>query len=205
MRYILDFRDEKEAAMAKDIVPDKATYEQISALRVEKHDDNGFDFESIMKGSMNEQKFEYILAYLKEGYKKMPFDNPAYKTLFELLLKGDGCVYFHCTVGKDRTGIAGFLIMTALGMSEDDAVKEYLLSNKYLKMADGSGVNLAEKLNIPEEYIKMCTPILGVQEEFIRLSINEIKEKYRDYDEFLFNEYELDEKKRRELISIYCE
>ena len=35
--------------------------------------------------------------------------------------------------GKDRTGVAGFLIMIALGMSEEDAIQEYLLSNIYLK------------------------------------------------------------------------
>ena len=64
----------------------------------------------------------------------MAFESPAYRRLFELLLRNDGNLYFHCTAGKDRTGVAGFLIMMALGMDEKAAVNEYLLSNQYLKL-----------------------------------------------------------------------
>lgn len=63
----------------------------------------------------------------------MPFNNKAFDKLFKLLLKNDGSVYYHCSAGKDRTGIATFLIMMALDMNEEDAINEYLLSNKYLK------------------------------------------------------------------------
>lgn len=201
IRHILDFRDKKEAEMAKDYVFPIAKYEQISALRVQKHDDNGFDFEKIIKSKLGVGQFRYILEYLKEGYKTMAFHNPAYERLFNLLLENDGNIYFHCTAGKDRTGVAGFLIMMALGMDEEDGVKEYLLSNRYLKQ----GANdLAGQLNIPEEYRRMCAPLLGVQEDFIRLTIGSIQEKYADYDEFFESEYKLDREKRNRLIEIYC-
>ena len=86
IRHILDFRDKKEAEMAKDYVFPIAKYEQISALRVQKHDDNGFDFEKIIKSKLGVCQFRYILEYLKEGYKTMAFHNPAYERLFNLLL-----------------------------------------------------------------------------------------------------------------------
>lgn len=202
IRHILDFRDKKEAEMAKDYVFCIADYEQISALRIQKHDENGFDFEKIIKNKMDANQFQYILEYLKEGYRTMAFENPAYQKLFELLLKNDGNIYFHCTAGKDRTGVAGFLIMMALGMKEEDAVKEYLLSNEYLKRGAD---DLAGKLNIPEEYRRMCAPLLGVQEDFIRLTISSIQRKYTGYDEFFQSEYKLDKEKRNRLIEIYCE
>lgn len=202
VRYILDFRDEKEAEMAKDYSFSLAYYEQISALRVQKHNDKGFDFENIVREKMDERQFQHILEYLKEGYQTMAFGNPAYQRLFELMLKNDGNIYFHCTAGKDRTGIAGFLIMIALGMDEKDAVNEYLLSNRYLKQGAD---DLARQLNIPEEYRRMCEPLLGVQEEFICLTIDAIKRKYIDYDNYLENEFQLDREKRNRLIEIYCE
>lgn len=210
VRHILDLRDAKEAEMAKDYLFQKAEYERISALRVERHDKNGFDFEKIIKNSagqesgmmMSAEMFQSILEYLKEGYRTMAFGNPAYQRLFTLLLQNDGNIYFHCTAGKDRTGVAGFLIMMALGMDEEDAVEEYLLSNQYLKqgMAD-----LAGQLNIPEEYRQMCAPLLGVREEFIRLTIDAIRSKYTDYDAFFASEYGLDQAKRCRLVEIYCE
>lgn len=202
IRHILDFRDEKEAEMAKDHSFSVASYEQISALRVQNHDEDGFDFSKILNRKMDEAQFRCILEYLKEGYKTMPFDNPAYQRLFDLLLENDGNLYFHCTAGKDRTGVAGFLIMMALGMSEEDGVKEYLLSNQCLGKG---GDHLAAQLNIPDGYKKMCEPLLGVQEEFIRLTIDAIKEKYNSYDEFFTYEYKLTEEKRKRLVEIYCQ
>lgn len=38
---------------------------------------------------------------------------------------------FHCTQGKDRTGFASALVLSALGVSWDDIVQDYLLSNPY--------------------------------------------------------------------------
>ena len=74
-----------------------------------------------------------------------------------MLLRNDGYVYFHCTAGKDRTGVAGFLIMIALGMSEEDAIQEYLLSNIYLKESNDE---LCQQLQIPEKLREECRPLL---------------------------------------------
>lgn len=201
IRHILDFRDEREAEIAKDCSFPIAEYEQISALRVGKHDENGFDFEKIIKNRMDAGQLQYVFEYLQEGYRTMAFGNPAYQRLFDLLLQNDGNIYFHCTAGKDRTGVAGFLLMMALDMREEDGVKEYLLSNKYLK--EGTAV-FAEQLHIPEEYRQMCMPLLGVQEDYIRLTIQSIQRKYTSYGAFFESEYGLDWEKRKQLIEIYC-
>jgi protein-tyrosine phosphatase len=37
----------------------------------------------------------------------------------------------HCTAGKDRTGVAVMLILVALGVSEEDVLDDYELSNVY--------------------------------------------------------------------------
>lgn len=202
IRYILDYRDEQEACQAEDAAFIKAKYERIGALQVEHADKAGFDFGAIVQNGLTEEMFVFVLEYLKEGYRKMAFDNPAYHRLFELLLRDDGRVYFHCSAGKDRTGVAGFLIMLALGMSEDDAVREYLLSNKYLEKTNEK---FCEQMKIPKDMREKCAPLLFVQEEFIRYTINAIKEKYQNYDEFLESEYGLDVKKRARLREIYCE
>ncbi|MCI8626446.1 MAG: tyrosine-protein phosphatase [Lachnospiraceae bacterium] len=132
----------------------------------------------------------------------MAFANPAYQRLFDLLLQDDGNLYFHCTAGKDRTGVAGFLIMMALGVEEEDAIQEYLLSNTYLKQGDDE---FAMLLNSSEEKKQLFVPLLGVQEEFIRLTIRSIKEAYTSYDEFFLREYKLDQEKRNRLAELYCE
>ncbi len=39
------------------------------------------------------------------------------------------CTLFHCVAGKDRTGILAMLILGILGVSEEDIMEDYLLTN----------------------------------------------------------------------------
>ena len=57
--------------------------------------------------------FEWFSAL----YREMPFRNPAYHALFALLEGRRVPVLFHCSCGKDRTGIGAMLILLALGVS----------------------------------------------------------------------------------------
>lgn len=49
--------------------------------------------------------------------------------LFAHLLAHDAPLVFHCTAGKDRTGLAAALILSALGVSQQDILQDYLLTN----------------------------------------------------------------------------
>ncbi|MDW3192935.1 MAG: tyrosine-protein phosphatase [Cytophagales bacterium] len=52
--------------------------------------------------------------------------------VFNLLLDEDNnSLVYHCTAGKDRTGLLTALILSALGVSEEVIMQEYLLSNYY--------------------------------------------------------------------------
>ena len=52
---------------------------------------------------------------------------------FALLLDAPGPTVFHCTAGKDRTGVAAALLLHALGASRDEVMRDYLLTNERLK------------------------------------------------------------------------
>jgi len=57
---------------------------------------------------------------------------PHYARLFRSLLKADGnASIFHCSAGKDRTGLAAALILSALGVPRDVVVEDYLLTQEY--------------------------------------------------------------------------
>ncbi|MBR6337886.1 MAG: tyrosine-protein phosphatase [Ruminococcus sp.] len=57
----------------------------------------------------------------------------SYAKLFrELLSLEEGrALLVHCSQGKDRTGVAAMLILTALGVSEQTVLDDYLLTNTY--------------------------------------------------------------------------
>ena len=54
-----------------------------------------------------------------------------YKEFLEILVKANGAVLWHCTSGKDRTGLAAMFILSVLGVDEDTIIKDYLLTNEY--------------------------------------------------------------------------
>jgi protein-tyrosine phosphatase len=54
------------------------------------------------------------------------------KEALELLGRCDGGVLFHCTTGKDRTGLISALLLGLAGVREDDIVADYCVSEVYL-------------------------------------------------------------------------
>ena len=55
---------------------------------------------------------------------------PAYEKFFAELLSLQGApVLWHCTQGKDRTGLAALLLLTVLNVSRERIVADYLYSN----------------------------------------------------------------------------
>jgi len=75
---------------------------------------------------------EAMLAF----YRQMPDQYaPELKAIFTDLLTGQTPVLVHCTAGKDRTGLASALILTALGTPRDEVLKDYALSNRFVTAA----------------------------------------------------------------------
>lgn len=58
----------------------------------------------------------------------------AYKRFMETLLNAEtGATLWHCTEGKDRTGVGAFLIEYALGVTMEDIRADYLATNVYAR------------------------------------------------------------------------
>ena len=54
----------------------------------------------------------------------------AYANFFDLLLsQEEGAVLWHCTMGKDRCGTGAILLETALGVSADIILADYMYTN----------------------------------------------------------------------------
>ncbi len=73
------------------------------------------------------------LPDMKHLYKEMVLSDDACanvcKALDLIMNNENGCTLFHCVAGKDRTGILAMLILGMLGVSEEDIMEDYLLTN----------------------------------------------------------------------------
>ena len=62
----------------------------------------------------------------------MPEAIEAYRAFFREVLAVEGKpVLWHCTQGKDRTGVGAMLLLSALGFDRETVLREYLLTNDF--------------------------------------------------------------------------
>lgn len=65
-------------------------------------------------------------------YRAIPLDHAeSYRAMFRQIAGGRVPILINCSAGKDRTGVGAALILTALGVSRDTIVEDYLLTNSH--------------------------------------------------------------------------
>lgn len=73
-----------------------------------------------------------IHDYMVEYYRRLPFKErhiDLFTRYFQALAQGRGPVLIHCAAGKDRTGVLAALTHHIAGVSDDDVIDDYLLTN----------------------------------------------------------------------------
>ena len=126
LRLILDLRSSGEAKKEPDYVPDGARLVQICGLCAEDGAEIAFAPGDIEKLMQTAEEGESIFQRL---YRRMLTGNKAFKELFRALEAGETPILFHCSAGKDRTGVAAMLILLALGASDEVICADFEQTN----------------------------------------------------------------------------
>lgn len=109
LKVIVDLRTVQEAGDKPDVVPAGVTYRHIPLITMEE------------MGSANEKEAKRLilkerrLPDIYDYYRRfvLPERKKAWNEIFDCLLQQEnGSILFHCTVGKDRTGIVSTMVFT---------------------------------------------------------------------------------------------
>ncbi len=101
----------------------------------------------------------------------------AYSALFADVSDGDPVgTLSHCTAGKDRTGWASAVLLTALGVPRGTVMKDYLASNDYRAEA-----NAAALAAMPAAQATVYKPMLDVRAEYLNSGFDEVEEVYGSF------------------------
>lgn len=109
--------------------------------------------ETFEKKNLPEGEFSWDKVYIKRAKEHREWIRSSITALTE----AEGCSLFHCTTGKDRTGILTCCLLGAVGVSKEDISADYCLSQVYLqpmfrKMQDGS-LTIRKEPSHFEEYV----------------------------------------------------
>ena len=195
---IIDFRDNAEVDRLPDRVPDSATYFH---LPVFKEDETGASLSTAKPLQRLAVDYQAGIKWMLTAYHDMvtiESAKAAYQEFFSQLLAAgeDEATIFHCTAGKDRTGVAAYVLLRILGISAEDAREDYLWTNVYsaarvrmrlkqVKAAAGNDVvayNVRHMSAALPQYLNTATRIVNQQyggmqpfvREFLGLSNDDV-------------------------------
>lgn len=90
----------------------------------------------------------------------------------------DGAVYWHCSQGKDRTGIGAAFVLAALGASRETIIKDFDLSNEGWKPLLDECMQRIEALGGGEEEKKVIQAFIGVNTQYFIDTLDSIDRNY---------------------------
>ena len=130
IQTVIDFRSDEERARSPSRWYDEAQKPEVFLLPI---GGSAADWSSTLSRQLQAGDFtrEEIHATFINMYRTVPLENQAeYRALFaHILASGDRPLLFHCTGGKDRTGIGAALVLSALDVPRETIMQDFLLSN----------------------------------------------------------------------------
>ena len=136
-------------------------------------------------------------ALMRDLYRTLVNDQAGrFAEMFEHLLQADVPAVMHCTAGKDRTGIAAALILSALGVSRGWVLQDYLLTNRHYKQAPPA------QSETPAEVLAV---LWRVEQGFLDAALLVIDAEHGGTDAFLRQRIGLSQAARDTLASRYLQ
>ena len=202
IKKIYDLRSKEEVKDSPDPTLKGAEYIHSSAAA--RADGTEVNFSPAALIAENVYSKESNDEFTHKVYGNLPFSY-AYKRMFEDIVAGNVPILFHCSAGKDRTGIAAILILLALGVNEETAMYDYMLTNEYRKEYIERFKKDFPLTKLDGELAGMLLAYEGVTYTNADYSLKRIKEKYENYDEYFEKEYNLDKDALQRLRDLYTE
>lgn len=122
--------------------------------------------------------------HIFEGfYVRMVFDSaPKFGTVLRAIATTDQPAVFHCTGGRDRTGITAALLLRILGVPQQTIADDFVLSTRYL---NENPVPMSIPGTQPgTDEARLFAQIIELQPRYIEALFRAIDERYGSFDRY---------------------
>lgn len=195
LSHIFDFRTEEEVLKAPDRSVEGAENHWLPAIdpatieKVESGDNEMFeDLNSFMLNYANRPQLKHLARVMYSSLVSSEYTQLQYATFLQFIAHSEGSVYWHCTQGKDRTGLGAAFVLFALGADRTLVMKDYEISNEFYKEdVDSLIASMGEK-GWGEPEFNVARTFVGVNPVLFSQALDIIEEDYGSMDSFLRNE-----------------
>ncbi|MGV3346646.1 tyrosine-protein phosphatase [Enterobacteriaceae bacterium LUAb1] len=185
---ILDYRDASESTRHPDRLWAHARYFLSPANPLSTQVSASLD--TLVNEAIHELDAE---AFMLDLYRLLPFNNPAYHQLVHLLCNEEvQTLIQHCAVGKDRTGIGVALVLFALGADSETVMRDYMVTQQTLSpFRERMLTRFSHQLDACG--LQKLAYVLSAHPDCMQAALDEIDTRYGSTDNWLAEEYQLDE------------
>ncbi|WP_121966817.1 tyrosine-protein phosphatase [Myroides sp. N17-2] len=202
VKTVIDLRTDKELAKKPDRVPAGVSYSNVQV-----YDDSEDMFsktkKEVLKGKITPVQADSLVM---EFYKLYMLENPQLvKGIVDQLFDTDDAVLFHCSAGKDRTGMIGALVLSILEVDRETIISEYMLSNNYRAKEVESRLKLAKigKVVYPKIDYQVIENFSWIKPIYIEAMFKGIEGKYGTMDSYITTGLGISKEKRQVYIDKY--
>ena len=187
---IIDFRSSSEYLSLPTYVPEGTRTHNVPVLKVSTQEEANRRIKSADGNLLwfledHTSGFEHLRKIYSE-FVTTEEGVSAFKKFFEIIMQKDAVAYFHCSQGKDRTGFAAYLFEIALGVSEKDAMDDYLLSNVAMESRAEALLRSVEyRPFYNEEYKKNLVDVFSTKVEYMQSAIDAMNKLYGNTVNFI--------------------
>ena len=195
IKTVIDFRSDYEAEREPESFPGSFNINYVRAPI-----GNPADFDKLIEASnKNENGEDTVHSVMMRGAKGFVDGIKGFQPVFDAMIKGVPFL-FHCSAGKDRTGLGAALILSLLDVEKEAVFEDYLLSNEYTIPYFAKYISVLTDLGISAEIARAAA---GVKREFLETTLNAIDDKYGSFVNMAEEVFGINEKLKRELLQKY--
>ncbi|MCU1476451.1 MAG: protein-tyrosine-phosphatase [Subtercola sp.] len=208
IKTVFDMRTEAERAEQANVVPEGTRYVVVDILK----DASGAGPAQVLAVLRDPKAAQEMLGdgkaiALFEGAYKQLIDIPSalsgYHDFFtELADDSNLPADFHCTTGKDRTGWGAAALLLLLGVSYDDVLDDYLLTNEQLLPSLKPLLDQFASIGGDPD---LLLPVVGVQKEYLETAVAEMTAQYGDIETYFTKGLGIDEATIAKLRATFIE
>lgn len=208
VRYDVDFRSPKEVLEAPDRVPGNAKYVYAPVFNVDETKNS--DGEDKMTANL-EKHPDSGFSHMLKVYRMIVTEQHAkdeYRRFFDTLLANDqpdDVLLFHCTAGKDRTGMGAVFLLTALGVDFDTIRTDYLLTNEASAKRIRHATKKAQEKGASAETVASLRALWSVDEAYLNAAMTEIERQSGNLEHYLRTELKLTKAEIEKLRQLYLD
>ncbi|WP_376740456.1 tyrosine-protein phosphatase [Listeria booriae] len=123
-----------------------------------------------------------------ESYRVFVQSKDGFREIFnDIIEKEEVPFLFHCTAGKDRTGVLGALLLKLLDVPENTILADYELTNQYADNILGEMQGLVNAFSNSEKKIDLenFRPMAEARPAYLEIAFDEMQKEYGSVDAYL--------------------